>query len=224
MYAKNGVSRGDKGDSPPRGISLLRPMKPILVLDNYDSFTYNLVHLLTSVSDQPVHVKRNDEIDPEALTEFDMLLVSPGPGLPPESGRLMEILTQLPPKMPVLGVCLGMQALALQSGGSLFQLPDVQHGIETSILTDPEADRLGLYHGLPNRLTVGRYHSWMVQEANLPPEWNITARDELGRIMSMTHRHHLWQGVQFHPESVMTPEGKSIIQNWLRAGTPTGDN
>ncbi len=197
-------------------------MKPILVLDNYDSFTYNLVHLLESVSAQPVVVKRNDSIGPEDLTAFDKLLLSPGPGLPAESGRLLEILTQLPTTLPVLGVCLGMQALAQQSGGSLFQLPDVQHGIETEIQTIPESDRLGLYHELPGQFRVGRYHSWMVREEDLPTVWHITARDDQARIMSMTHRHYPWQGVQFHPESVMTPHGKQLIQNWLRPSEMAG--
>lgn len=190
-------------------------MKPILVLDNYDSFTYNLVHLLESVSAQPVVVKRNDSIGPEDLPAFDKLLLSPGPGLPTESGQLLELLRHAPHSMPVFGVCLGMQALAVHSGGSLFQLPDVQHGIETEIQVLPPADRLGLYRELPDTLSVGRYHSWMVNEADLPHEWEVTARDEQGRIMSMTHRHYPWQGVQFHPESVMTPPGKKIIQNWL---------
>jgi len=197
-------------------------MKPILVLDNYDSFTYNLVHLLESVSTQPVVVKRNNAIGPEDLPAFDKLLLSPGPGLPAESGRLLEILSQVSTQMPILGVCLGLQALALHSGGSLFQLSDVQHGIETQIQTIPEADRLGLYQSLPSLLRVGRYHSWMVCEEGLPADWQISARDEQGRIMSMTHRQYPWQGVQFHPESVMTPNGKQLIQNWLRAPANAG--
>ena len=207
---------GKRGETKPMGISLSGTMKPILVLDNYDSFTYNLVHLLESVSSQPVVVERNDVVRPEDLPGFDRLLVSPGPGLPAESGRLMEMLDQLPDTMPVLGVCLGMQALAQHSGGSLFQLPHVQHGIETEIRVNREADRCGLYRNLPESLTVGRYHSWMVSEHNLPQVWEITARDEQGRIMSITHRQNPWQGVQFHPESIMTPHGKQLIQNWLR--------
>jgi len=203
------------GETRPMGISLSDTMEPILVLDNYDSFTYNLVHLLESVSDQPVVVRRNDAIRPEDLPGFERLLLSPGPGLPAESGRLLEILHQVPHTMPVLGVCLGMQALAQHSGGTLFQLPLVQHGIEAIIRVYRKADRCGLYQNLPDSLTVGRYHSWMVTEQSLPHEWEITARDEQGGIMSITHRQNPWQGVQFHPESVMTPNGKQLIQNWL---------
>jgi anthranilate synthase component 2 len=190
-------------------------MKPILVLDNYDSFTYNLVHLLESISKQAVVVKRNDVISPEDLSLYDRLLLSPGPGLPTEAGRMMELLAATPSEMPVLGVCLGMQALALHSGATLFQLPEVQHGIESTIRIRPETDRLGLYQALPANMQVGRYHSWMVDSVGLPSEWMVTAVDDQERIMSITHRNKNWQGVQYHPESVMSPLGKQLLQNWL---------
>ena len=199
-----------------RGISLPGPMKPILVLDNYDSFTWNLVHLLASVTQRELVVKRNDVIEPSELERYEAMLLSPGPGLPQEAGRMMELLEHVPEQMPLLGVCLGMQALALQTGGNLFQLHDPQHGIDTRIRIDRSADRLGLYRGLPAELTVGRYHSWMVNPEGLDEKWQITARDEKGRIMSMTHRLRNWQGLQFHPESVMTPDGKKILENWLQ--------
>lgn len=193
-------------------------MKPILVLDNYDSFTYNLVHLLESVSPQPVVVRRNDALEPADLALYDRLILSPGPGLPQEAGRMMEILQACPANLPLLGVCLGMQALAIHTGGGLFQLSDVQHGIDTRIRIQGEQDRLKLFENLPDELRVGRYHSWMVCSETLPKEWMITSVDESGRIMSMTHAERPWQGVQFHPESVMTPNGKQLIQNWLRTG------
>ena len=190
-------------------------MKPILVVDNYDSFTYNLVHLLESVTDEPIVVKRNDDLDPLTWEEYGRLLLSPGPGIPEEAGSMLDLLRSAPDTLPILGVCLGMQALAIHRGGKLFQLPDVQHGIENPIRLLQEADRLGLYRGLPGKLTVGRYHSWMVDKDMLPPEWTITSLDDQNRAMSMVHASKPWQGVQYHPESVMTPEGRRIVQNWL---------
>ncbi len=192
-------------------------MKPILVLDNYDSFTYNLVHLLESLSNEQVLVKRNDLVSPGEWDLYSKVLLSPGPGLPNEAGNMMAFLEEAPGTLPILGVCLGMQALAIHSGGTLFQLPEVQHGIDSTIRIDQTADRLGLYRELPGTLTVGRYHSWMVDPKTLTPCWKVTATDEHGRIMSMTHDVHNWQGVQFHPESVMTPNGKQLILNWLRS-------
>lgn len=195
-------------------------MKPILVVDNYDSFTYNLVHLLESVTDQVIEVRRNDAVEPEEIVDFERLVLSPGPGLPQEAGRLMELIRAAPSNMPVLGVCLGMQALAVYSGGRLFQLTEVQHGIETNIKILATSDRLGLYEGLPDDIRVGRYHSWMVEKESLPDIWQATSADTQGRIMSMTHRTNPWQGVQFHPESVMTSFGKQLLQNWLRGELP----
>lgn len=193
----------------------LTTMKPILVLDNYDSFTYNLVHLLEALSDAPLEVKRNDLIDLADVDRYDRILLSPGPGVPEEAGSLIELIRVAPAHMPILGICLGMQALAVASGGKMFQLPTVKHGIATPIRLNPEQDRLALYQQLPTEFEVGRYHSWMVDEETLPADWMITARDEAGGIMSMTHRLLPRQGVQFHPESVMTPLGRSILQNWL---------
>lgn len=190
-------------------------MKPILVLDNYDSFTYNLVHLLEALSDAPIEVRRNDVIELADVDQYDRILLSPGPGIPEEAGSLIDLIRVAPAHMPILGICLGMQALAVTSGGTLFQLPMVKHGIATSIRLNPEQDRLDLYQQLPKEFEVGRYHSWMVDEETLPAEWMITARDEAGGIMSMTHRSLPRQGVQFHPESVMTPLGRSILKNWL---------
>ena len=191
-------------------------MKPILVLDNYDSFTYNLVHLLEALTEAPVDVKRNDSIDLTTLDGYERILLSPGPGIPEEAGSLLNLIRQTSPSVPILGICLGMQAMAVASGGTLFCLPDVKHGIATPIQLIPDQDRLSLYRGLPSEFRVGRYHSWMVEESSLPVEWQVTARDEEGRILSITHRHLPRQGVQFHPESVMTDLGRSILENWLR--------
>ena len=193
-------------------------MKPILVLDNYDSFTYNLVHILEALTDAPLVVKRNDSIDLTEINQYARILLSPGPGIPEEAGSLIELIRVAPAHVPILGICLGMQALAVVSGGKLFQLPDVKHGIATPIQVLPEQDRLGLYAHLPSEFNVGRYHSWMVEESSLPTEWMVTARDEAGRIMSMTHQLLPWQGVQFHPESVMTDLGRSMLNNWLING------
>jgi len=193
-------------------------MKPILVLDNYDSFTYNLVHILEALTDAPIEVKRNDSIDLTQIDQYERILLSPGPGIPEEAGSLLEVIRLTQPHIPILGICLGMQALAVASGGKLFQLPEVQHGIATPIQVDPAQDRLGLYQQLPSVIKVGRYHSWMVDESSLSAEWMITARDEEGRIMSMTHQTWPRQGVQFHPESVMTGPGRSMLKNWLLTG------
>ena len=195
-------------------------MKPILVIDNYDSFTYNLVHLLEAVTDQPIEVRRNDAVEPIDLANVERLVLSPGPGLPQEAGHLLELIGAAPAEMPILGVCLGMQALAVQTGGTLFQLSDVQHGIETAIDILPAFDRLGLYAGLPNRIQVGRYHSWMVEKNSLPKCWQPTSVDDQGRIMSMTHQTNPWQAVQYHPESVMTAHGKQLLQNWVFQNLP----
>lgn len=190
-------------------------MKPILILDNYDSFTYNLVHLLASLTDVPLEVRRNDEIELFEINRYSRILLSPGPGIPEEAGALLEVIRASAGRMPVLGICLGLQALAVASGGKLIQLPEVQHGIATPIRLLPEQDRLGLYRGLPPEIEVGRYHSWMVDEVGLSSDWQVTARDFQHRIMSMAHAHLPVQGLQFHPESVMTPLGKSILANWL---------
>jgi anthranilate synthase component 2 len=189
-------------------------MKPILVLDNYDSFTYNLVHLLESISSRPVEVYRNDQIGLVTLDHYERVLISPGPGLPDEAGNTLQLIREAPASVPILGVCLGHQALAVATGGNLFQLPMVQHGIATEMFVAPQLDRLKLFQGLPEIFEVGRYHSWMVATEGLSEAWLVNARDAQGRILSMVHKYLPWQGVQFHPESVMTLFGREILSNW----------
>ena len=190
-------------------------MKPILVIDNYDSFTFNLVHLLESITDGSVVVCRNDAVLLEGLDRYDRILISPGPGVPAEAGNTLDIIRRAPAHLPILGVCLGHQSLAVATGGCLHQLSEVQHGLSTSMRVDHGVDRLGLYRGLPDTFLVGRYHSWMVSGEALPSDWLVNAWDAEGRIMSMVHRFLPWQGVQFHPESIMTAYGHQLMVNWL---------
>lgn len=185
----------------------------LLVLDNYDSFTYNLVHMLEHILDEKVAVHRNDQMDLAAVASFDKILLSPGPGLPKEAGILLPLIETYAPSKPILGVCLGHQALAEAFGANLFNLKEVQHGVSTPItIVCPEAP---LFAGLPSQLQVGRYHSWMVSDEQLPTALEVTARDEQGYIMALQHREYAVQGVQFHPESVLTPEGERMLRNWL---------
>lgn len=187
-------------------------MKKVLVIDNYDSFTYNLVHYLESL-DCEVTVIRNDEVTIDEVEAFDKILLSPGPGIPSEAGLLKQIIYTYAPSKSILGVCLGQQAMAEVFGGSLINLEKVYHGIATNItiIADDEL----LYNGLGKQLSVGRYHSWSVDPANLPNCLEVTAVDENGHIMSLRHRIYDIRGVQYHPESVLTPDGKKIMENWL---------
>lgn len=161
-------------------------------------------------------VCRNDATSLGELDRYDRILISPGPGVPEEAGSTLDVIRRAPIHLPILGVCLGHQSLAVATGGELFQLPMVQHGLATSMRVDHGADRLGLYQGLPATFSVGRYHSWMVSATSLPADWLVNAWDMDGRIMSMVHRYLPWQGVQFHPESIMTPCGRQLMVNWLR--------
>lgn len=204
------------GVLPQRVTLSVYGMKPLLVVDNYDSFTFNLVHLLESITEQPVVVCHNDAVPLEDLGTYDRILISPGPGIPEEAGQTLALIRQVPRHIPILGVCLGHQSLAVATGGRLFQLPMVQHGVTTSIQVDIHLDRLKLYQEVPPSFPAGRYHSWMVSETDLPTEWLVHARDEQGRIMSMVHQFFPWQGVQFHPESIMTMYGRQLLGNWLR--------
>ena len=215
IYNKFAVLRGGGVEVHWRVGNFARvAMKSILVVDNYDSFTYNLVHLLESISSRSVAVFRNDEVDLDKLADYERILISPGPGIPEEAGRTLEVIQNAPRDIPILGVCLGHQSLAVATGGTLYQLPSVQHGIATPMQVSIDADRLRIYEGLPKTFEVGRYHSWMVAEETLPAQWQINARDDQGRILSMVHKELPWQGVQFHPESVMTPLGREILANW----------
>ena len=187
-------------------------MKKIALIDNYDSFTFNLVHYLEDLNCE-VMVFRNDEFDLDELKNFDAILLSPGPGIPSESGLLLPLIKEYAATKSIFGVCLGQQAIAESFGGSLSNLSKVYHGIATDVqLTNPST----LFEGLPNTFKVGRYHSWVVNEADLPKELIITSKDEEGYIMSLEHSSYDVKGVQYHPESVLTPDGAKIISNWLK--------
>lgn len=186
----------------------------ILLLDNYDSFTYNIAHYLRELTGSPVPVIRNDQIRLEEVDAYDAVVLSPGPGLPVDAGIMNEVIRKYAPLKKILGICLGMQAIGEVFGGSLLNLPSVFHGVATTatILTANEI----LFRGLPEKIEVGRYHSWVVNERNLPEDLEITAIDESGRIMALRHRKYDVRGVQFHPESVLTPDGKAMLRNWLQ--------
>jgi anthranilate synthase component 2 len=188
-------------------------MKKILVIDNYDSFTYNLVHYLEDL-DCDVTVKRNDRLSLEEVDAYDKIVLSPGPGIPDEAGLLKAIIKQYAPTKSILGVCLGQQAIAEVFGGTINNLDEVFHGVATniSITVDDEP----LFNGLDKNIDVGRYHSWVV-DANLPEDLEATSIDENGEIMSLRHKKYDIKGVQYHPESVLTPKGKQILENWLNS-------
>ncbi len=183
----------------------------ILLLDNYDSFTWNLYHLL--VPHAPVEVCRNDAITVAEAARFERIVLSPGPGLPSEAGVMMDLLRELMPVRPILGVCLGMQAIVEACGGALVQRSEVMHGRSVSVVREGEPD--ALFHGVEEPFTVGLYHSWAADPAALPGDLRITARSDRGVIMALRHRRHATCGVQFHPESILTPDGARMIDNWI---------
>ncbi|MCG6187219.1 anthranilate synthase component II [Maribellus maritimus] len=187
----------------------------IVVIDNYDSFTYNLVHAIKKISGLPVDVFRNDEIALKDLEKYDKIVLSPGPGIPEEAGLLLNIIKEYAPKKSILGVCLGHQAIGEAFGGKLHNMSRVLHGIATPVeLTETKSV---LFEGLPKTMEVGRYHSWIVQQEELPDCLEVTSYDNDGFIMSMKHKEYDVQGVQFHPESVLTPLGEKMIENWLNS-------
>ena len=187
-------------------------MKKILVIDNYDSFTYNLVHYLEDLNCE-VTVYRNDEFDINEISHFDKIVLSPGPGIPDEAGLLKAVIAKYAPTKSILGVCLGQQAIGEVFGGTLSNLDKVYHGVATMVKTSVD-DEL-LFEGLGNEFEVGRYHSWVV-DADLPDVLEATSFDENGQVMSLRHKTFDVRGVQFHPESVLTPNGKKILENWLK--------
>ncbi|MGH2664348.1 anthranilate synthase component II [Flavobacterium sp.] len=186
----------------------------IAVIDNYDSFTYNLVHYLEDLNCS-VTVFRNDEFDIDELKRFDSILLSPGPGIPDEAGLLKEVIKTYASTKKILGVCLGQQAIGEVFGGTLTNLDKVYHGVATkvTILVDDEI----LFAGLNKQIEVGRYHSWVVNPDDFPEVLEITSVDENGQIMSLRHKTYNVRGVQYHPESVLTPNGKQILKNWLNS-------
>jgi anthranilate synthase component 2 len=187
-------------------------MKKILVIDNYDSFTYNLVHYLEDL-DCEVTVYRNDEFDLDEIAHFDKILLSPGPGIPDEAGLLKAVIEKYGSSKSIFGVCLGQQAIGEVYGGTLSNLDKVYHGVATTVKTIVN-DEL-LFDGLESTFEVGRYHSWVV-DADLPEVLEATSLDENGQIMSLRHKTYDVRGVQFHPESVLTPNGKKILENWVK--------
>ena len=185
----------------------------ILVLDNYDSFTYNLVQYVQELIGHKVDVFRNDAITLDEVDAYDKIILSPGPGLPKDAGIMPELIKRYAPTKDILGVCLGHQAIGEAFGGTLHNIEKVYHGVATPMeVTDGNAL---LFRGLPNNIEVGRYHSWIVERPNLPESLQITAVDEHGAIMAMKHRKYNVRGVQFHPESVLTPMGKAMLRNFL---------
>ena len=195
-------------------------MPRILVFDNYDSFTYNLVHLVEKLLHQKVEVYRNDQIPLEKVKDYDKIILSPGPGIPIEAGLLLPLIKEYASSKSILGVCLGHQAIGEAFGGKLVNLSTVYHGVSTPVkilqrqakATMPGKD---LFEGLPDGFEAGRYHSWVISDEGFPQELEVTARDEKNYIMALRHKSLDVQGVQFHPESVLTPQGEMILKNWL---------
>ncbi len=202
----------------------------ILVFDNYDSFTYNLVHLVEKITHQKVDVFRNDEIALEKVKVYDKIILSPGPGIPEEAGLLLPLIKEYAATKSILGVCLGHQAIGQAFGGTLTNLSTVFHGVATKIQVGSQKSGVGsssnsrfaihdsrfnLFKDLSNEIEVGRYHSWVVDNENFPSTLEVTARDANNFIMALQHKTYDVQGVQFHPESVLTPDGEKIMKNWL---------
>ncbi|MEN6457194.1 MAG: aminodeoxychorismate/anthranilate synthase component II [Prolixibacteraceae bacterium] len=185
----------------------------IAVIDNYDSFTYNLVHAVKKISGLPVDVFRNDELELKDLEPYDKIILSPGPGIPEEAGLLMDIIREYAPRKSMLGVCLGHQAIGQVFGAKLVNMPHVLHGVANSV-TQTNPDPV-LYDSVPRLFEAGRYHSWIVDSEGFPDSLEVTSLDENGLIMSLKHIQYDVRGVQFHPESVLTPYGEKIISNWI---------
>ncbi|QQS52278.1 MAG: aminodeoxychorismate/anthranilate synthase component II [Bacteroidota bacterium] len=185
----------------------------ILVIDNYDSFTYNLVHYLENLTHQHVDVFRNDQISLDAVDNYDKILLSPGPGVPEEAGICLDLIRRFAPTKSILGVCLGHQAIGEAFGGTLINLDTVYHGVSTEIGVVAPEDRL--YNKIPGTFEVGRYHSWVVDRESLPECLKITSLDNRGLIMGLSHKEYDVKGVQYHPESVLTQHGMQLLENWL---------
>lgn len=200
------VHETDKLATPPSG------GRGVLVIDNYDSFTFNLVHLLNETGHEAT-VWRNDKFELSQVNAFDKILLSPGPGIPSEAGLLLEVIREYAPTKSILGICLGMQAIAEVFGGELYNLSRPVHGRATSINVIDENE--SLFYNCPASFKVGRYHSWAVVNDNIPNVLKVTATDSEGVIMALNHTQFDVKGVQFHPESILTENGKQMIANWL---------
>lgn len=186
----------------------------LLLLDNFDSFTYNIAHYVESISGRLPDVIRNNVIDADDCLNYDGVILSPGPGLPGEAGMMQEVIKRVAGKTPLLGICLGMQAIAMHYGCELRNLGAVRHGIQTLLyVKDPEDE---MFRGIDNTLNAGSYHSWVVEGSTIPEELQITATDREGNVMAMSHKNHPVYGIQTHPESIMTDQGINYISNFLR--------
>lgn len=185
----------------------------VLILDNYDSFTYNLVQYIEEILEQPVEVYRNDAIALEAVDRYDVIVLSPGPGVPAEAGIMPALIKKYAPSKHILGVCLGHQAIGEAFGADLENLQQVFHGIESEMqVLDPTAV---LFQGLGASFKAGRYHSWVIKKNSMPETLKVTAIDDTGEIMALEHKEYKVQGLQFHPESIMTPKGKKMLKNFF---------
>ncbi|MFL0104376.1 anthranilate synthase component II [Tenacibaculum maritimum] len=187
----------------------------ILILDNYDSFTYNLVHYVEDITGTLPDVYRNDEISIDEIKRYDGIILSPGPGIPEEAGILKEVIKTYAGKIPIFGVCLGLQAIAEVFGGELENLNDVFHGVATAMKVI-QTNTI-TFKDIPEKFEAARYHSWIASYNNFPEELEITAIDDNNSIMALRHREHHLEAVQFHPESILTPEGKTMIQNFIES-------
>ena len=188
-------------------------MMKLLVLDNYDSFTYNLVHLIDKIAKVDIDVFRNDKISVAKIAEYDKVVLSPGPGIPEEAGILKEVISKQYKQVPMLGVCLGHQAIGEVFGGKLVNLDRVHHGVATEIKMVKDDY---LFTGLPKSFMVGRYHSWVIDSLGEDSGFEITAVDGNGEIMAIAHKEYDIRGVQFHPESILTEYGEELMSNWLK--------
>ncbi len=187
----------------------------ILLLDNYDSFTYNLVQYFRTIDGVEVEVFRNDQITLEAVAAYDAVVLSPGPGLPKDAGIMLALIKKYSASKPILGICLGEQAIAEAFGGALYNLERVYHGIETEVKVTKEKEPI--FNSLGESFLAGRYHSWAVSKTDFPDCLEITAEDEQGVIMALRHKEYEVSGLQFHPESIMTEKGMKMIENWVAA-------
>lgn len=185
-----------------------------LMIDNYDSFTYNLVQYLRELTNQNIKVVRNDEVPVSFVKDYDVIFISPGPGVPSTSGIILDVIKTYAPSKSIFGVCLGLQAIGEAFGGSLINLDQVYHGVNTPVtITDPGET---IFKGLPSPFMAGRYHSWVINAHTIPSDLTVTCIDEKGMIMAASHKKYHVKGVQFHPESVLTPDGKKILANFLK--------
>lgn len=187
-------------------------MKKILIIDNYDSFTYNLVQYVEEIVGHEIDIYRNDKIELSKIDEYEYIILSPGPGLPKDAGIMPEVIKKYAPTKKILGVCLGHQAIAEAFGGSLQNLSKVYHGVATEMKVEKDD---AIFEGIALDFKAGRYHSWIVNKTDFPESLEVTAVDDEGEVMALAHKKYQVKGVQFHPESILTPEGKKIIANFL---------